>query len=126
MTERSETTMTTILTRRQIGTLLGAAAGSAALVGGAPPALAAPPGAEGPTGPLVHAAGELLRRMRVPSAPRTAGGPVWAPLATGFAGVPDASLPPATAGGRGGRLLTAPSVEDFLDAAGAPAPATVP
>src|SRR5699024_12657747 len=36
---------------------------------------------------------------------RTAGGPVWSPTPTGFAGVPTEEAPSGAVGGQGGRVL---------------------
>lgn len=90
--------------RRQL--LLSAAAGGTALAAGSlVPAAAAPP----PSPPSLDAqtqAADLLRRMRVPTGPASADGPVWSPLATGFAGVPSEQLPHGAVGGLGGEIVT--------------------
>ena len=118
MTNR-RTTAAPSLSRRQLSTLLGAAAGTAALVGAAAPAGA------GPSGQAPESAQDLLRLMRVPTGPATADGPVWSPLATGFAGVPDETLPHGAVGGAGGRVVTATTVEEFTAAVGADEPTVV-
>ncbi|WP_114855797.1 pectinesterase family protein [Brachybacterium sp. YJGR34] len=108
------------LSRRRLGALLGAAAGGAALAGTAAPALAAPAAGDVPA-----QAEDLLRRLRVPTGPSTADGPVWAPLATGFAGVPGDELPHGTVGGLGGRVVTATTAEEFTAAVGTEEPTIV-
>ena len=84
--------------RRTVTAALGAAT-AAALV----PLAALSPAAAEPAAPA--GAEQLLRRMRVPSGPRSADGPVWSPVATGFAGVPTDELPAGAVGGLGGEVV---------------------
>lgn len=103
--------------------LLGAAAGGTALAAGSVvPAVAAPPSA--PSAVDVPAE-ELLRRMRVPSGPATADGPVWSPLATGFAGVPSEALPRGAVGGLGGEHVTVTTADALAEAISRPEPTVV-
>ncbi|GAA1729375.1 pectate lyase [Brachybacterium phenoliresistens] len=115
------------LTRRRFHALLGSAAGAAALAAIAAPALAAPAAPSGPDpagGPRATAQ-DLLRRMRVDRDAATADGPVWSPVATGFASVPSPALPEGTTGGLGGPVLTVRTAEEFAAAVAAEGPAVV-
>lgn len=103
--------------------LLGAAAGGTALAAGsAVPAAAAPPISRGD---VPEQAKDLLRRMRVPQGPATADGPVWSPLATGFAGVPGEALPHGTTGGLGGEIVTVDTPDALAEAIARPEPTIV-
>ncbi|WP_198684079.1 pectinesterase family protein [Brachybacterium sp. YJGR34] len=94
--------------------LSGAVVGGAALAAGsAVPATAAPPA---DPSDLDAQAEDLLRRLRVPKGPATADGPVWSPLATGFAGVPDEALPHGAVGGLGGEIVTVSTSEQLAAA----------
>ena len=85
---RHETTPPT-LTRRLA--LLGTAAvGATGILPAASAGLADPAGT-----PLTDPV-EVLRRLRVPRGPASAAGPVWSPVATGFAGVPTDEHPDGT------------------------------
>src|SRR5690625_2186715 len=98
--------------RRRLSAVVGAAAGAAAVGASAAPA-AADPGREGgpaadghrpdTEGRPLSVRDELLRRMKVPSTLTTADGPVWSPVATGFASVASEALPQGAVGGLGGR-----------------------
>ena len=88
-------------TRRRFPVVLGAASASAAVAVSAPPAGADP----GRGSDLPRRDDELLRRMRLPRGPRTADGPVWSPVATGFASVASEALPQGAVGGLGGRFV---------------------
>src|SRR5699024_10900412 len=79
------------IARRHLPRFGADAPGAAAPV--AAPLLAAPaPPPRGPERPADGAA-VLLRRVRLPAGPATADGPVWSPLAPGFASVPTDELP---------------------------------
>src|SRR5690625_3639570 len=100
--------------RRRLSAVVGAAAGAAAVGASAAPA-AADPGREGGRaadghqsdtgGRPVSVRDELLRRMKVSSTLTTADGPVWSPVATGFASVASEALPQGAVGGLGGRFV---------------------
>src|SRR5690625_1254303 len=100
--------------RRRLSAVVGAAAGAAAVGASAAPA-AADPGREGgpaadghrpdTEGRPLSVRDELLRPMKVPSTLTTADGPVWSPVATGFASVASEALPQGAVGGLGGRFV---------------------
>ena len=103
--------------------LLGAAAGGTALAAGSVvPAVAAPPSAPSAVDAQAE---ELLRRMRVPAGPSTADGPVWSPLATGFAGVPSEALPHGAVGGLGGDHVVGTTSDALAEAISRPEPTVV-
>ncbi|WP_114561512.1 pectate lyase family protein [Desertihabitans aurantiacus] len=107
------------LTRRHL--LAGAALGVPALVA-APVTATARPRA---TDDTLRAASDLLRRMRVPRVPDTVDGPVWSPLATGFASVPTDELPAGAVGGLGGRVVTASTAAELAEHVAAEEPTVV-
>ncbi|HLR96226.1 MAG TPA: hypothetical protein VK053_17015, partial [Jiangellaceae bacterium] len=73
----------------------------------------------------VHAEGEaLLDRMQVPGL-TTADGPIWSPVATGFAAEPTADLPHGTTGGAGGPIVVAWDSESLARYAARPGPVTI-
>uniref|UniRef100_UPI000DF72C31 pectinesterase family protein n=1 Tax=Desertihabitans aurantiacus TaxID=2282477 RepID=UPI000DF72C31 len=80
---------------------------------GAACTLARPASAPAAGDDVHRAARHLLRLMEVPSGPRTADGPVWSPLATGFASVPTPELPHGAVGGLGGAVATARDAADL-------------
>ncbi|WP_022918930.1 pectinesterase family protein [Ruania albidiflava] len=73
----------------------------------------------------VHAEGEaLLDRMQVPGL-TTADGPIWSPVATGFAAEPTADLPHGTTGGAGGPIVVAWDSESLARYAARSGPVTI-
>ncbi len=76
-----------------------------------------------PTDPWV-AGTELLTTIGAP-ATTTADGPVWSPLATGFASTADAEHPRGTTGGTGGRVVTVTTAAELARHASAPEPLTI-
>src|SRR5699024_5398274 len=97
--ERSRKIMYTI-SRRRLSAVVGAAAGAAVVGTTAVPAVADPGwGSEVPR----RRADELLRLMKVSAGEETADGPVWSPVATGFASVATEDLPEGAVGGLGGQ-----------------------
>ena len=102
------------IARRHLPRLGAAALGAAAAVTAAPLAASAHPG--GRTERTEDGAADLLRRLRVPKGPATADGPVWSPLATGFAGVPTDSLPLGAAGGLGGPVVEVSTADELAAA----------
>ena len=101
------------IARRHLPVLLGAAAGGAALTASA---LTARPAQADPGGDTASQARGLLRRMRVDQDATTADGPVWSPLATGFAGVPGDGLPDGAVGGLGGETITVTTAAQLAEA----------
>src|SRR5699024_10027718 len=77
-----------------------------------------PAAAHPPRGPerTADGAADLLRRMPVPTGPATADGPVWSPLATGFASVPTDELTLGAVGGLGGPVIDVTTAEELADA----------
>ena len=102
------------IARRHLPRLGAAALGAAAAVTAAPLAASAHPGDR--TERTEDGAADLLRRLRVPKGPATADGPVWSPLATGFAGVPTDSLPLGAAGGLGGPVVEVSTADELAAA----------
>ena len=102
------------IARRHLPRLGAAALGAAAAVTAAPLAASAHP----PRGTerTADGAADLLRRMRVPTGSATADGPVWSPLATGFASVPTDELPLGAVGGLGGPVIDVTTAEELADA----------
>lgn len=76
-----------------------------------------------PTDPNVAGAA-LLTSMGAPSTTST-DGPVWSPLATGFASTADAEHPRGTTGGTGGRTVTVTTAAELARAAVSPEPLTI-
>ena len=102
------------IARRRLPRLGAAAFGAAAAVTAAPLAASARP--TGGTERTADGAADLLRRMRVPKGPSTADGPVWSPLATGFAGVPSDTLPLGAVGGLGGPVVDVATADELAAA----------
>ncbi|WP_277209410.1 pectinesterase family protein [Isoptericola croceus] len=99
-----------------------------------PAAVAAPAVAEGagsgklehwqdPTDPAVAGAA-LLRSIKAPRT-TTADGPVWSPVATGFASTTTEQRPQGTTGGAGGRTVTASDAAALARYAAADEPLTI-
>ncbi|WP_151904633.1 pectate lyase family protein [Brachybacterium ginsengisoli] len=111
------------ISRRHLARIGTAAIGSVAAVGAAPPLATARPAA----GPEHSDAGaiDLLRRMRVPPGPTSAGGPVWSALATGFAGVRTEDLPLGAVGGLGGTVVEVRDAEELSAALALDGPTVV-
>ncbi len=76
-----------------------------------------------PTDPAVAGA-TLLRQLDAPSTV-TADGPVWSPVATGFAGTASADRPRGTTGGAGGRTVVASDAAELAAYAAMPEPLTI-
>lgn len=76
-----------------------------------------------PTDPAVAGAA-LLKSMRAP-ATTSADGPVWSPVATGFASTADATHPRGTTGGTGGEIVTVTTAAALASAAARPEPLTI-
>jgi len=90
------------ISRRRLSAVVGAAAGAAVVGTTAVPAVADPGwGSEVPR----RRADELLRLMKVSAGEETADGPVWSPVATGFASVATEDLPEGAVGGLGGQIV---------------------
>jgi len=66
----------------------------------------------------------VLERIGAPDTV-TADGPVWSPVATGFASVPTDELPHGTTGGAGGGVVTVRDAAALADAAASPDPLTI-
>ncbi|ANC32628.1 pectinesterase family protein [Isoptericola dokdonensis] len=95
----------------------------------APAAQAAPAATEAPRSAHVTAghetAGhELLRRLHAPRT-TTADGPVWSPVATGFASTATDDLPHGTTGGAGGRTVVVRDAAALAEQAAAEGPRTI-
>lgn len=76
-----------------------------------------------PTDPAVAGAA-LLRTIDAPRT-TTSDGPVWSPVATGFAGTASADRPRGTTGGAGGRTVTASDAGELAAYAALPEPLTI-
>ena len=111
------------IARRHLPRLGAAALGAASAVAAVPLSASARPvgGAER----TAAGAADLLRRMRVATRTATADGPVWSPLATGFASVPTDELPLGAVGGLGGPVIDVTTAEELADALQHEGPAVV-
>ena len=66
----------------------------------------------------------LLERIEAPTT-TTADGPVWSPVATGFASTPTTELPNGTTGGAGGRVVVADDAAELAAYAALDEPLTI-
>ncbi len=76
-----------------------------------------------PTDPAVAGAA-VLDKIRAPET-ATADGPVWSPVATGFASTPSGELPQGTTGGTGGDTVTVRTAADLARYAALAEPLTI-
>ncbi|GAB6939807.1 pectinesterase family protein [Isoptericola variabilis] len=108
------------LTTTRAAALLGAPVLTLTLL--APAAHAAPSAVDGPD--PVAAGSAVLERIGAPTT-TTADGPVWSPVATGFAATPTDDLPHGTTGGAGGDVVTVRDAAALAAAAASDEPLTI-